>query len=339
MTRFPGLGLRLSDRLQFLGFWKDGRPDVGRFCREKSYRPQYVYAWLKDRMPAYDNIQRLCSDLDVPATWFVFGDAGTRAHRPRRAARGTAIAVVSPTALDLGPLIEATKKVASLQADLEALLAAFPDACWWLDEQGKVLNVSGTVTPADRVTIGRSIREVLPSDAATALSRGIATALRSGDVATVELVLPISGGTRTRTYEARIRPVTDRSARARKVLAVVRDVSERHVREREYHDLIEGSTNGMCVHDEFVIQYANRAMARILGYGSPADLMGRDVRELVPDHRRALTPRGDFPRRQTTDVVMRDGTRVRVEVLARRTTWHSLNATLLILVSPLGPAR
>ncbi len=50
MAKFGGLGERLSGRFRALGYWKRTHPDVLRFCREKDYRPQYVYAWLKDRV-------------------------------------------------------------------------------------------------------------------------------------------------------------------------------------------------------------------------------------------------------------------------------------------------
>src|SRR5687767_9145344 len=134
MTRFPGLGHRFGERLRVLGYWKDEHPDVGRFCREKGYRPQYVYAWLKDRMPAYDNIQRLCADLDVTVIWFVVGEdtngSTTPAishHGSSRRAPSTRAATIPLRSLDLTPLRDATEKITSLQAELEALLAAFPD--------------------------------------------------------------------------------------------------------------------------------------------------------------------------------------------------------------------
>lgn len=51
MDRVGGLGKRITDHLRALGYWKDGRPDVSWVCRERGYLPQYVYAWLKGRIP------------------------------------------------------------------------------------------------------------------------------------------------------------------------------------------------------------------------------------------------------------------------------------------------
>src|SRR3989454_319010 len=96
MSRFPGVGQRVRQRLRALGYWKDGRPDVGRFCSERDYRPQYLYAWLGDRIPTYDNLARLARDLEVPPEWVMFGtgsptrrdalDAVDATRGPRRGA-------------------------------------------------------------------------------------------------------------------------------------------------------------------------------------------------------------------------------------------------------------
>ncbi len=70
------IGRRIRARLQALGYWKDGRPDVSRFCRENGHLPQYVYAWLKGRVPRGGNLIRLAEQLSVPPVWLLFGDHG-----------------------------------------------------------------------------------------------------------------------------------------------------------------------------------------------------------------------------------------------------------------------
>ena len=346
-TRFPGLGHRFSDRLQMLGFWKDGRPDVGRFCREKGYRPQYVYAWLKDRMPAYDNIQRLCTDLDVPVVWFVAGETanvnvGEREdHPPRRRSQRTV--VTAPLrSLDLGPLRDAPEKITSLQAELEALLAAFPDPCWWCDDTGRIIEMNpAAVGTLPAAALGRSLRETFPIDVGTSLQRGLAAAFKSDDVITVEYTLPASGARRSRTWEARIRPVLEFSGRRpRKALFVIRDVTEHRVREGEYRDLVEGSSNGLCIHFDHVVEYANRAMAQMLGYADASDLLGRDVRDFLPNcpDPRPRSARDLTALRSTTTAVLKNGDRTGVVALTRRVTWRSQAAMLVTLLPSPGAA-
>src|SRR2546430_17579695 len=99
MSRFPGVGQRVGQRLRALGYWKHGRPDVGRFCSEKDYRPQYVYAWLGDRIPTSDNLARLARDLAVAPERGTFGTGlATRrdAPDPVAAPRGPRRAAPAP---------------------------------------------------------------------------------------------------------------------------------------------------------------------------------------------------------------------------------------------------
>jgi transcriptional regulator with XRE-family HTH domain len=76
MRKARGIEERIRSRLQALGYWKGGRADVGRFCVERGYLPQYVYAWLKGRVPQAEKLIRLAADLEVPPAWLLFGDNG-----------------------------------------------------------------------------------------------------------------------------------------------------------------------------------------------------------------------------------------------------------------------
>lgn len=59
---------------------------MARFCQEQGYRPQYVYAWLKDRIPGYENLRRLSKDLGVSMAWLILGDDGMARPSERRPA-------------------------------------------------------------------------------------------------------------------------------------------------------------------------------------------------------------------------------------------------------------
>jgi len=76
MQTSPKIGKRIRNRLRVFGYWKGGRPDVSRFCCENGYLPQYVYAWLKGRVPAAANLVRLGTDLGVAPAWLLFGNNG-----------------------------------------------------------------------------------------------------------------------------------------------------------------------------------------------------------------------------------------------------------------------
>src|SRR3989449_10431747 len=156
MSRFPGVGQRVRQRLRALGYWKDGRPDVGRFCSERDYRPQYLYAWLGDRIPTYDNLARLARDLEVPPEWVMFGtgsptrrdalDAVDATRGPRRGAQ----------IIDFARLRDVTSKLVRLEAELEAIFRAFPDLYVWLDTEGRVLAYEGGSGGSFDVSLERS---------------------------------------------------------------------------------------------------------------------------------------------------------------------------------------
>ncbi len=73
MTQSHPLGERLRARLRLSGYWKKGRADLVRFCREKGYRHQYLYAWMHGRVPGQQNLARLAKDLGTSMAWLLFG--------------------------------------------------------------------------------------------------------------------------------------------------------------------------------------------------------------------------------------------------------------------------
>ena len=71
MAKTPGLSERVRGRFQELGYWKDGRPDVGRFCEEYGYQSSYVYRWLRGETPRGIRLIRLARDLGVSVEWLL----------------------------------------------------------------------------------------------------------------------------------------------------------------------------------------------------------------------------------------------------------------------------
>ncbi|MGH7893052.1 MAG: PAS domain S-box protein [Candidatus Binatia bacterium] len=110
--------------------------------------------------------------------------------------------------------------------------------------------------------------------------------------------------------------------------------------ELRYRQLVEGSLQGMYVHRDFVVLFTNTALARMLGYESARDLIGRDVREFFPPHERARVEayasarmRGEpAPARFELEGVRRDGTRIALEVAAERLVWDEAPAIQVTLV-------
>src|SRR3972149_3450170 len=126
MSRFPGIGTRIRARLRVLGYWKKGRPDVLRFCQEREHRPQYLYAWLRDRLPTYENLVRLARDLDVSPEWVMFGAGpSTVAVTPRRAT-DPAAGARQPKIIDFTRLREGTSRLLPPRAHARGAFPAAP---------------------------------------------------------------------------------------------------------------------------------------------------------------------------------------------------------------------
>jgi PAS domain S-box-containing protein len=336
VAKFPGIGGRVADRLRARGYWKHDRPDVRRFCRELGYRPQYVYAWLQDRTPGFDNLRRLSRDLEVPVAWLVAGDGRAGgpavAMSPRRP-RGAATAVVDamPAVVDVSLLRDAADRIVAIKADLDAALGAFPLPCLWVDASGRVLGVHGVADPTlPRALIGRTLRDALPAEAASTLHRALAQALTVNLPVAVDCPMPTSLG--RRVYEVRVGAVATPS-RPRRAFVVVEDVTERRARESQYRQLVEGSPNGLCIHRDYTILFANHAMARLFGYARGTELNGRDIRSLLPDHVEQDPSGSRIRPRKPSEGVTRTGGRVRVTVLVSTVVWSSAPATLVTVTS------
>lgn len=70
--RFPGLGGWIKERLKALRYWKNGKPDISRFCRERGYDARSFYPWLKGRVPTR-YLSKLAKDLETSEQWLLHG--------------------------------------------------------------------------------------------------------------------------------------------------------------------------------------------------------------------------------------------------------------------------
>lgn len=84
-------GHRVTERLRALGYWKDGRPDIGRFSTEKGYIPSYVYRWRAGEVPRGVMLFRLAADLGLSAEALLLGapDGDGDGESPARRRRPT----------------------------------------------------------------------------------------------------------------------------------------------------------------------------------------------------------------------------------------------------------
>jgi hypothetical protein len=79
--RFPGFASRVKERLRALGYWRNGKEDVRRFCKDHGWDPAIFYPFLKTRVPG-KHLAKLARDLKTTPAWLLHGDAVPESTRP-----------------------------------------------------------------------------------------------------------------------------------------------------------------------------------------------------------------------------------------------------------------
>ncbi|HEY9738152.1 MAG TPA: PAS domain S-box protein, partial [Trichocoleus sp.] len=193
------------------------------------------------------------------------------------------------------------------EAELRALFAAMTDVITVFDSEGRYLNMIATnselLYSPDTQRVGKTVYQVLPPYQATLFMRHIQQALNTGQAVRLEYSLPIGEWTgqrstdgeapaddfeKTAWYSAIVSPLPGNRA-----IWVARDITERRRAdvalrraEEKYRSIFENVAEGILqVTPEGRFLSANPALAKMLGYVTPAELMGRvaDVNRLYVD--------------------------------------------------------
>ncbi len=110
--------------------------------------------------------------------------------------------------------------------------------------------------------------------------------------------------------------------------------------EQRFRDLIEGSIQGILIHRNFELLFANQALADIHGYDSPEEVLKVEVLQLVPPHERARIRSYNSARMQGIIVpayyehqrVKCDGTLIWCGIMVRLVQWDGAPATQVTIV-------
>jgi PAS domain S-box-containing protein len=364
MPKLPDIGKRIGRRLVEQGYSKAGRPDVAKFCAEKGYRPQYVYAWLAGRTPSYENLVQLAADLGVSRSWLAVGDealvvavaeGGGESLEARQPGRARVArehrrpfepipvrSAPSVQVFDFGRLRDVTEKLVEVETQLAAVFEAFPDLYIWVDGAGVILDWKGGRSAVSDVLlepcVGKLVDEVFQADTGSRLRQALTTATLTGAPGTLEHTADVGGV--ERTFEARLVPLEAPSGQA---LIVVRDVSDRRRAEQalrdseaRYRALAEGSIEGICIVQDDLIRFANQALCDIFGYAGPAALLGQPVLILnaPEEHERLKSYRlrrlqGEAaPKRYEYKGIRADGRPLWIENVVTVLSWEGRRAVL-----------
>lgn len=137
------------------------------------------------------------------------------------------------------------RELTELERQQAAIMWAMPDLILVIDRQGVCLDYKQPYATRFFVTggelVGKNVSEVLPTDTAGTIQRGVEQALQRGDLQSVFIDLPVDGS--LHHYEARIAPNGPS-----KVVVVVRDITlqkrnEEKIRRLAYFDTLTGLPN------------------------------------------------------------------------------------------------
>lgn len=187
---------------------------------------------------------------------------------------------------------KAEAALAESQKRNEALTEAIPDMIFLIDKEGVYLDVKLTKQIAPLVPpsvfLGRKMTEVLPADIAGLSMEYIRKTLATGGIHAFEYQLPGEGG--LRDYEARLV-----AAGANRVLAIIRDITEKKEAEQELHFksvLLDSAIDSIIVYDtEGKVIYANESAYKTRGYTGSEFLTKRLADLVAPDPAATLDQR------------------------------------------------
>ena len=208
----------------------------------------------------------------------------------------------------------------------------------WSDELYRILGLEPGAMPGSAATLLRYVPLVDRPALKTAI-RNLVDSFQPLEL-THRIVRP-NGEERTMHSQAVV--YRDRHGTPEQILGTIHDITERQhaeqaVRESEqnYRNLVEFSLQGMAIIENHVVRFANQALAEILGYDRPEQLLGKNSLEtyVAPEskayiaqmhaERRAGRP---APEHYQFQALRRDGRMIWLDSMARVVDWHGALAT------------
>jgi PAS domain S-box-containing protein len=180
--------------------------------------------------------------------------------------------------------------IARSEENLRAFVDGFPEAAFLVDTDGRIVLANSTFgrrlsQPDGAELIGRISYDLLPDELAAQRRRMVEQVFQSGKPTR------FVDQRADRTIENFLFPVGEAGKPVTRVAVIGYDVTERlkiesdlQESEERYRRLIERTPNGMLVHVDGQIVFANPAAARIFGLESADGLVGRRLMDFVhPD--------------------------------------------------------
>jgi len=191
--------------------------------------------------------------------------------------------------------VRSTKSLRAQLRSLQVLLDAIPAPIFYKDANGIYLGCNVAFERylglSREQIVGKSVYDISPRDLADVYYRADKALFDQPGVQTYETNVAYADGVRRDVtfYKATF---LGPDGALGGLVGTILDITERkraeallRASEERYRGLIEGSIQGIVVQRDWMALFANSAFATMLGYASPAELIGLDVRRfIVPDH-------------------------------------------------------
>ena len=232
------------------------------------------------------------------------------------------------------------------EARHQSMLRYSPSVIFLKDRDGRYLMVNPQFEAATGLSslevVGKQDLDLFPAAAAQQLmvrDRGV---LENGEPVAYEEVMPWGKGDRVfLVSEFPLRGPRDEVAG---LAGIGLDVTERRrtelalrQSEEQYRNVVEGALEGLVIHENGTIRFANRSAALLLGCSKPAELIGQNLWEsfVAPEARAELQSRANDclrgegqPLHEGWPGVRKDGSRVWLQSSVTVITWQGRPALM-----------
>ena len=265
-----------------------GKTDVYFAERERARHPEDS---------AWHTFGELCQDTDVitlargkPSIFEESGNVGGKFlclevdKAPFIDEDGKVIGTVG-SARDVTARKQAEATIQRLNADLQATLLAIPDLLFDMDIQGTYLNLwaqnPALLARDKQALLGRTVREVLPVDAADTIMAELREADARGSSFGHSFRLDLPDG--ARWFELSVSKKSDAGAAPSHFMVLSRDITQRREAEEQVRKLsraVEQSPSGIVITNlDANIEFVNDAFLKSTGYGRE-EVLGQNPRML-----------------------------------------------------------
>ncbi|OMH27152.1 PAS domain S-box protein [Motiliproteus sp. MSK22-1] len=199
-------------------------------------------------------------------------------------AKGLAFVIIT-TLFVLVMVFRFVKSQKATETYLRTLLETIPDLVWLKDQNGKYLACNPKyeqfIGAVESELVGKTDYDFVSAEKAGSYHEKDRAAIISGNSFTTEEKAVFADSDRAEVLEVIKTPLIDSAGNLTGVLGIAREITALKQAERKFRSLVEGSIQGIYIHRDWKILFANTALVEILGYDSVPELLDLPSVEMI----------------------------------------------------------